>query len=118
LIAEQWEYQSMTQKVSIQDDGGNVFADLGVQNPGEYLAKSKLAAQILRIVQNRRLNQTNAARSLGITQPKVSALLNGRLDGFSTDRLFRFLNKLGCDVEITVSKPRTRATGRVRVVAA
>ena len=102
----------------IEIGSGNVFADLGVQNPEEYLAKSKLAAQILRIVQSRRLTQANAAKLLGITQPKVSALLNGRLDGFSTDRLFRFLNNLGCDVQITVSKPRTRAVGRVRVVAA
>jgi predicted XRE-type DNA-binding protein len=108
----------MTRRNSIPESGGNVFADLGVQNPKEYLAKSKLAAQILRIVQSRRLTQTNAAKLLGITQPKVSALLNGRLDGFSTDRLFRFLNNLGCDVQITVSKPRTRAIGRVRVVAA
>jgi predicted XRE-type DNA-binding protein len=108
----------MIHKVSIQDSGGNVFADLGVRNSDEYLAKSKLAAQILRIVQGRRLTQTNAAKLLGITQPKVSALLNGRLDGFSTDRLFRFLNNLGCDVQITVSKPRTRVMGRVRVAAA
>jgi predicted XRE-type DNA-binding protein len=108
----------MTNKIPIHDSSGNVFADIGVQDPEEYLAKSKLAARILRIVQNRRLTQANAGKVLGITQPKVSALLNGRLDGFSTDRLFRFLNNLGCDVQITVSKPRTRAQGKVRVVAA
>lgn len=108
----------MRTATTVHDSGGNVFADLGVRNPDEYLAKSKLAAQILKIVQSRRLNQTNAGKLLGIPQPKVSALLNGRLDGFSTDRLLRFLNNLGCDVQITVSKPRTRAVGRVRVVAA
>jgi predicted XRE-type DNA-binding protein len=108
----------MKRTIHIEDSSGNVFADLGIKNPEEYLAKSELAAQILRIVQNRRLTQASAAKVLGITQPNVSALLNGHLDGFSTDRLFRFLNKLGCDVQIKVSKPRTRSLGRVNVVAA
>jgi predicted XRE-type DNA-binding protein len=85
----------MTHLIPIHDSRGNVFADLRVPHPEEYLAKSKLAAQIPRIVQSRRLTQTNAAKLLGITQPKVSALLNGRLDGFSTDRLLRFLHQYG-----------------------
>jgi predicted XRE-type DNA-binding protein len=54
---------------------------------------------------------------LGIPQPKVSALLNGRLDGFSTERLFRFLNALGCDVKISISRPKPRARSRVHVTA-
>jgi predicted XRE-type DNA-binding protein len=80
--------------------------------------KSGLAAQISRIVRRRHLTQADAAKILGITQPKVSFLLNGRNDGFSIDRLFRLLNNLGCDVQIKVSKPRPRSRGRVRVVAA
>ena len=107
----------MTTKVPIHDSTGNVFADLGIDNPEEYLAKSELAARIFRIIQNRRLTQTSAARVLGISQPKVSALLNGRLDGFSTERLFRFLNNLGCDVRINVSRARSRRHGRVLVMA-
>jgi predicted XRE-type DNA-binding protein len=63
-----------------------VFADLGIENSEEYMAKSELAAEILRIVQRRRLTQAETAKLLGIRQPKVSALLRGRLDGFSTDR--------------------------------
>jgi predicted XRE-type DNA-binding protein len=90
---------------------------LQIPNPEQYLAKAELAAKILRIVQSRGLTQTAAANLLGIAQPKVSALLNGRLDGFSSDRLFRFLNALGCDVRITVSRPRARNIGRVRVSA-
>lgn len=101
---------------SIQESSGNVFADLNIPNPEEYLAKAELAAQILKIVQKRRLTQAAAGEILGINQPKVSALLNGRLDGFSTDRLFRFLNALGCDVRISVSPPR-RTRGKVRVTA-
>jgi predicted XRE-type DNA-binding protein len=107
----------MSTTIAIQVSSGNVFADLGIDNPDEYLAKSELAAQILRIVQNRRLTQAAAGKVLNISQPKVSALLNGRLDGFSTERLFRFLNNLGCDIQIKVSKPRPRTHGRVMVLA-
>jgi predicted XRE-type DNA-binding protein len=108
----------MKHKIHIEDSSSNVFADLSIKNPEEYLTKSELAAHILRIAQNRRLPQASAAKVLGITPPNASALLNGRLDGFSTDRLFRFLNKLGCDIQIKVSKPRTKSLGRVKVVAA
>ena len=101
---------------TIQESSGNVFADLRIPNPEEYLAKAELAARILKIVQQRRLTQAAAGEILGINQPKVSALLNGRLDGFSTDRLFRFLNALGCDVRISVSPPR-RKRGKVHVTA-
>jgi len=108
---------TVTKYQSVQNSSGNVFADLGIPNPEQYLAKAELAAQILKIVQQRRLTQTVAAKTLGITQPKVSALLNGRLDGFSSDRLFRFLNALGCDVRITVSRPHPETPGRVQVTA-
>jgi predicted XRE-type DNA-binding protein len=104
-------------KEKIQRSRGNVFADLRIPNPEQYLAKAELAARILKVVQRRRLTQAAAGKLLGITQPKVSALLNGRLDGFSSDRLFRFLNALGCDVRISVSPPRADTKGHVRVLA-
>ena len=94
-----------------------MFADLRIRDPEQYLAKAELAAKILKVIQARRLTQATAAKLLGVTQPKVSALLNGRLDGFSSDRLFRFLNVLGCDVRISVSRPRPQAQGRIRVLA-
>jgi predicted XRE-type DNA-binding protein len=84
----------MSKKRPVHRSSGNVFADLGVPNAEEYLAKSELAAQIFKIVKARRLTQVAAGKLLGIPQPKVSALLNGRLDGFSTERLIRFLNAL------------------------
>lgn len=87
---------------------GNVFADLGVPEPEEALAKAKLAVQIARVIALKKLTQTQAAKLLGIDQPKVSALLRGRLSGFSTDRLLRYLTMLGKDVEIVI---RSRATG-------
>ncbi|HEV2972418.1 MAG TPA: helix-turn-helix transcriptional regulator [Pirellulales bacterium] len=96
---------------------GNVFADLGFPDAEEYMAKSKIAVQIFKIIKNRRLTQAAVGKLLGITQPSVSAFLNGRLDGFSTERLFRFLNALGCDVRITVSRPHPKSPGHVEVMA-
>jgi predicted XRE-type DNA-binding protein len=109
----------MTKKSEIQVErsSGNVFADLRIPNAEDYLAKAELAASIFKIIRSRRLTQTSAGKLLGISQPKVSALLHGRLDGFSTDRLFRFLNTLGCDVQITISRPRPKARGKIRVKA-
>lgn len=101
----------------VHRSSGNVFADLGLPDAEEYLAKSELAVQIFKLIKQRRLTQAAAAKILGINQPKVSALVNGRLDGFSTDRLFRFLNALGCDVRIAVSPPHPKKPGNVRVVA-
>jgi len=55
---------------------------------------------------------------MGIDQPKVSALLNGRLGNFSSERLMRLLTALGQDVKITVRpKPLGREHGRIQVVA-
>jgi predicted XRE-type DNA-binding protein len=74
-------------RVSIEESSGNVFADLGLENPGELLAKAELVQRIADIIAERKLTQVRAAKLLGIDQPKVSALLRGKLDGFSTDRL-------------------------------
>jgi predicted XRE-type DNA-binding protein len=95
---------------------GNIYADLGFDEPELEQAKAKLARRIAAIIEERRLTQVRAAEILGIDQPKVSALLRGRLGGFSTDRLLRFLTRLGQDVEITVQpKAGTRAVGRIAV---
>ena len=75
--------------------------------------------QIGELITIRKLLQTEAAELLGIDQPKISALLRGKLSGFSTERLFRFLNALGSDVEIRVTtKSRSDSQARTRVVAA
>jgi predicted XRE-type DNA-binding protein len=107
----------MTRKTVIRESSGNVFADLAIAQPELYLAKARLAAKILDVVKKRKMTQAVTGKVLGITQPKVSALLNGRLDGFSTDRLFRFLNSLGCDVRITVSPPHPKSPGQIEVMA-
>lgn len=98
---------------------GNVCADLNVARANEALAKAELAASICAIIAGRKLTQAQAAALLGIDQPKVSTLQRGRLDGFSTDRLLRFLNALGQDVEIVIrKKPRSKRPARIRVVTA
>lgn len=92
---------------------GNVFADLGVRNPEEALAKAELAHKITVLLHDRELTQTQAAKLLAIDQPKISALTRGQLSGFSLERLIRFLLLLGQDIKITVQPCRSRA--RVRV---
>jgi predicted XRE-type DNA-binding protein len=103
-------------ETTVTPGSGNVFADLGVAEPEEELAKAQLASLIRQIIKSRRLTQRAAADVMGVDQPKVSALLNGRLANFSSDRLMRLLTTLGQDVEIVVrSTPRNRARGRIRV---
>lgn len=97
---------------------GNVFADLGLPDADELLAKADLAIRISGIIDERELTQAEAAELLGIDQPKVSALVRGRLEGFSIERLTRFLNALGQDVEIVVRPmPRSQRHGRTHVTA-
>jgi predicted XRE-type DNA-binding protein len=92
----------MNKEMEIHSSSGNVFADLGLPNPDELLIKAELAHQISELISARQLTQTEAAEVLGIDQPKVSALMRGKLSGFSIERLFRFLNALGSNVEIRV----------------
>ena len=107
----------MSQPDEVLKSSGNVFADLELDEPEEMLAKAELARRIGNILKRRRLTQAQAATLLGIDQPKVSALLRGKLGGFSTDRLLRFLMALDRDVDIVIKrKPRSRKHGELRVV--
>ncbi len=95
---------------------GNVFADLDLPHADDLLAKAELAAKIIEEVRRRRLTQSQAAAILGIDQPKISALKQGKLNGFSIERLMRLLLRLGRDIEITVKrKARSRPAARLRV---
>ena len=106
-------------KPRVVPSSGNVFADLGVPNAGEKQTKVRLAVAINQIVASRRLSQTAAARRLKVNQPKVSALSNYRLDGFSVERLMNLLIALDRDVDIVIRrKPRSRRSGRILVIAA
>ena len=93
---------------------GNVFRDLGLPDADLLQAKADLVHRISVLVEKRGLTQIQAAAVLGISQPKISALLHGHLDGFSLDRLLRFLNSLDQDVKISV-QPKARARPMVKV---
>ncbi|SKB13896.1 conserved hypothetical protein [Planktothrix sp. PCC 11201] len=94
----------MNNDIKIQASSGNIFQDIGFPNAEEMLMKAELVRQISELIDQRELTQVEAAKLLGIDQPKVSALIRGKLSGFSIERLLRFLNLLGCDIEIVVKK--------------
>jgi len=95
---------------------GNVFADLKLPRADDLLAKAELAAKIIREIERRRLTQAWAAAILGVDQPKISALKQGKLSGFSIERLMRLLLRLDRDIEITVkARPRSQPAARLRV---
>lgn len=103
-------------KEEIEMSSGNVFADLGVENPEEELTKAKLAWEIHQIIKKKKLTQTKAAKMMGINQPKVSALIRRKLDGFSVERLIHFLNALEQDIDIIVrQKPKSRKRAVINV---
>ena len=95
----------MSDEIEFTMGSGNVFADLGVKNAQEALDKSRLARSIRRQIQARGLTQAQAAKLMGTTQPKVSAILGGKLREFTLDRLIRFNRALQCQVEIVIHEP-------------
>jgi predicted XRE-type DNA-binding protein len=96
--------------------GGNVFAGLGFPDAAERQAKLRLAYALNQVLEERKLSQSDAAKVLGVTQPKVSALRHYKLAGFSVERLMNLLTALDQDVEIVIRrKPRSRKTGRISV---
>src|SRR5207244_2056652 len=102
--------------IRVERGSGNVFADLGLPNPDLALAKAELVQRIRDVLAARKLTQAKAAELLGLDQPKVSALVRGRVEGYSLDRLFRFLNALGQRVEITIRPNGENPEGRAVLV--
>jgi len=106
-------------KSRVIPSSGNIFADLGISDAQEKQTKVRLALAINQIIQARKLSQTAAARRLKVNQPKVSALANYQLDGFSVERLMNFLTALDRDVHIVIRRTaRPRQAGRILVTAA
>lgn len=103
---------------AIERGSGNVFADLGLPDPGERQTKTRLALALNRIIKDRNLKQAEAAQLLGVPQPKVSALVNFRRDGFSVEKLMDFIVVLGRDVEIVVRPRRGETEARVSMLDA
>ena len=109
----------MSKDIIFEDGGENVFADIGVREPEESLLRAKLAKRIADVIEKKGLGQAQIAQILGVDQPKVSKLVRGRISGFTSDRLLRFLTALGCDVRIEVKeKHASHRRGRIVVAAA
>lgn len=108
--------QRHDEEIECEMSSGNVFADLGIENPEEELTKAKLVWEIEQIIKRKKLTQVKAAEVMGINQPKVSALMRRKLDGFSVERLIHFLNTLGQDIDIVVrQKPASRKQALINV---
>lgn len=102
----------------IKKGSGNLYKDLGYKNPEEMEARAFLAREIYKIIKKRDLTQTQAAELLEIPQSTVSRLMKGGVSGFSTDRLLRFLKRLGVDVDINIKMSRRRrGEGRLSVTS-
>ena len=91
---------------TVTPGSGNVFADLGFENPQEELLKAKLVREIRAIIKRRKLTQAAAAALMGVKQPDVSAIVVGRTGKFSIDRLVRCLDGLDYEVDVVVRRKR------------
>jgi predicted XRE-type DNA-binding protein len=97
---------------SITVGSGNVFADIGVRDPELALAKAQFASRIRQIIGERGWTQSKAAKVMGVDQPKVSAIVRGRLRSFTLDRLLTYLARLNVTVSFTMNTTRGKATVR------
>ena len=107
----------MATKTQVIKGSGNVFADVGLPNPEEALAKAEIARQVNLVLAGRGLTQVKAAAILGIPQPRVSDLGRGRLQKFSLEKLLGFAKRVGIDVEIRM-KPSPQPRLKVMVARA
>lgn len=98
-------------RIDITPSCGNVFADLALKKSEELLAKAELVFKINKLIKEKKLKQHQAADILEIDQPKISALIHGKLTGFSIERLFKFLTLLDQDIEIII-KPHAKSKTR------
>jgi predicted XRE-type DNA-binding protein len=93
---------------------GNIFRDLGLPDADVLQAKADLVHKIATLIEKRGLTQVEAAAILGVSQPKISALLHGRIDGFSMDRIVKYLAALDQDVSISV-RPKAHEVPKIKI---
>ncbi len=103
--------------IEVEMGSGNVFADLGLPNADKLKIKSGLVIEITKAVHKLGLTQDEAARRMGITQPKVSGMLRGDFSNLSERKLMDCLNRLGYDIEIKV-KPAAEPLGHLVIAVA
>lgn len=101
---------AMADKVRIARSGGNVFRDLGFgpEEAQHLLVRSKLMLQIEKVLRARGLTQSAAAKIMGVSQPRVSDLLRGKVGLFSTDTLIDMLARLGVTIRVAFASSKTR----------
>lgn len=98
---------------------GNIFADLGLPNAEEHQLKAALVVQLKRLIAEREITQTEAAKLVEMKQPDLSKLLRGQLKLVSVEKLMRMLTAFDQDVEITVKPHRKRGeAGRITFIPA
>ena len=76
---------------------------LGVANPGMELAKAEIASAIRNSIRSRKMTRKEAAEFLGVDQPKISAVMNGKISGYTYDRLLSYLEKFDRRVTLLIS---------------
>ena len=103
--------------IEVEMGSGNVFADLGLPDADKLKIKSGLVIEITKAVRKLGLTQDEAARRMGITQPKVSGMLRGDFSNLSERKLMDCLNRLGYDIEIKV-KPAAEPLGHMVLAVA
>lgn len=87
---------------------GNVFADIGLDQPEEALAKARIVETIADLLAREKMSQQEVGKLVRLTQPQISRLMRGDTREFSYERLMRVLTALGQDVEITIRRTRDR----------
>lgn len=96
---------------------GNVFADLGLKDADQLIARSQIGFYVYKLLERKQLRQREIARILGIAQSDVSHLMNGHFSRFTADKLLDFLRRLGQKVNIEVS-PHHKGEPYQRVISA
>ncbi|EJW10057.1 hypothetical protein A33M_0676 [Rhodovulum sp. PH10] len=100
----------MKERLEVVRGSGNAFADLGLPNAGAERIKAHLAAELIRVMRERKLTAAAVAAATGVTEADISRIRNARLGRFSIDRLIRILEGLDQQVQVSVV-PRGRRPG-------
>lgn len=109
--------KSIVNGVEVWESSGNVFADLGLPDAEKLKIKTGLVIEIRKAMRRLSLTQQEAARRMGITQPKVSDMMRGDFSNISERKLMDCLNRLGYDIEIKV-KPTAKPVGHLMLATA
>ena len=105
----------MSEEIQPEESFSNMFKDLNLPDAEELFLKAKLGFEVFQIIEKRKLTQTEAAKILGVKQPEISRLKQGKFNHYGVERLMVFLNRLNRDIEIRII-PAADREGQQRVV--